>query len=639
MHKVTRLAPLAAIGMASLTGAVACGDDDSSSSLPPEIDGGWLDSDTTDATGTDSTDESSGNIIDLPDGSVGETSSDESADGGVTGNTDGGDGGTVDLPTISSYLKNSSEFTVLAAALADAELEAALEADGELTLFAPTDEAFALLPQGLWESLSAQQRADLLLYHVVEGSLDADAVVDLDKTDTLFGEDVKVQVTSNGVYLNGLTKVTTTDIETANGVIHVVDSVLVPGPFPGTVADVLAAYPRLSILFGAAADVSAELSEDDITLFAPTDEAFLGVDLDGVGSLDSVVLYHSLSDSLDVDDLEARRSARSAAGGFIGVKVDDGIKLNDGKVLANLSYTDIKVASGEQGSTIHLIDKVLTPPPSIAEVAAELELTALVDALGLATVIDTDTTFAAALGGEGTFTVFAPSNDAFDAVSAIGFGLDLGNVLGAHVIEGVFDSKAVLDAIDDEERSPETLSGAAQNTLGLSVLDNTVVINSLVQVTATDIPASNGIIQLVDSVIVPSDIEFPGNIVAAVSAYPLLSALAEATANAEDADVADVLSGAGPFTLFAPINSAFDGVDTSSDLSAVLTFHAVADAYDSEAIAELDGVTEIESLSGADLSVDPAALTVEGVAIIGTDLRASNGVIHVINDVLTPPAD
>lgn len=649
MFKVRRLTPLAAICFASITGTLACGDDDSSD--PPLIDG--EDAGDTDDTASWSTDDSDVTSADntsdmmtlpgLPDAAVLD-GGDIEADGGANTEPgeDAGDGGdTQDLPTIAALVEGNAEFTVLASALADTGLDETLAGDGPYTVFAPTDEAFAMLPEGFLEALSNQELIDLLRYHVVEGSVDADTVVTLSKAETMLEEDLAIQVTPDGVYLNGLTKLVTTDVETANGVVHIIDSVLVPGPFPGTVADVVAAYPRLSILFGAAStEVNGELSEDDVTLFAPVNEAFLGVDLDGVDDLDPILLHHVISDSTDATALAELRTARTAGGGFIGVKTSDGLQINDGSKLATVSYTDIQVASGEQGSTIHLIDEVLTPPGSIAEVAAELELTALVDALALATVGTTETTFAAALAGAGTFTVFAPSNDAFEAAPALGFGLDLANVIGAHAINGIFDSKAALAAAGEGDASPETLTGSPDNTLALSTIEETLVLNSLVQVTETDIPCSNGIIHLVDGVIVPSDVEFPGNIVDAVNAYPLLSSLAEATANAEDSDVAGALAGEGPFTLFAPINPAFEGVDTSTDLSAVLLYHAVSGtAYDSQALADLEGTTAIEAVSGGELSVNGDDLTVNGAALLETDLRATNGVIHVVGEVLTAPND
>lgn len=642
MIKVTRLTPMAAICFASLTGTLACGDDESTPILPIGDGGATDDTDTddTETTDTDSTDDSDVTLPNLPDAAT-----TDMMDGGTESSpdaaADGGDGGAQQLPTISALVNGSTDFTVLASALADTGLDETLNGEGPYTVFAPTDEAFALLPEGLVDGLSGQELIDIIRYHVVEGEVDSETVVTLTNADTLLEETVRIQVASDGVYLNGLTKLVTTDIETSNGVVHVIDSVLVPGAFPGTVADVLGAYPRLSILFGAAtSEVNEALSEDDVTLFAPTNSAFLGVNLTGIDDLDPLLMYHVLPDSTSASALAELRTARTAGGSFIGIRSNDELELYDGTRATAVSYSDIRVASGAQGSTIHLVDEVLTPPRNLAEVAADRGLTDLVDALALASVVGTDTTFAAALAGSGTFTVFAPTNDAFEAMPALGFGLDLADVLGAHAMEGVFDSKAAMDAAEGDGVSPETLTGATEDTLMLSVIDSSLAINSMVQVTETDIPASNGILHIVDSVIVPSDVEFPGNIVQTLSAYPLFSSLVEATGNAEDADLADALAGDGPFTLFAPVNPAFEGVDTTSDLSEVLQYHAIAGtAYDSAAVLALEEPTAIETVNGSDVTVNGSNLTVNGSAIIGTDIRTSNGVIHVIGEVLSPPND
>lgn len=645
MIKVTRLTPLAAICFASLAGTIACGDDESTPILPIG-DGGATDdtdtdTDTTGSTDTDTDTDTDDSNVTLPDAATTDTM-DGGTESSPDGAADGGDGGPEQLPTISALVNGSAEFTVLASALADTGLDDTLNGEGPFTVFAPTDEAFALLPDGLVDGLSGQELIDILRYHVVEGEVDSETVITLTNTETLLDETIRIQVASDGVYLNGLTKLVTTDIETSNGVVHVIDSVLVPGAFPGTVADVLGAYPRLSILFGAATtEVNEALSDDDITLFAPINGAFFGVDLEGVDDLDPLLMYHVLPDSTSASALTTVRTARTAGGAFMGLRTtDDGVELNDGSMWTALSYTDIQVASGAEGSTIHLIEEVLTPPPNLAQVAADLGLTDLVDALALASVPGTETTFAAALAGAGTFTVFAPTNDAFDALSAIGFGLDMPDVLGAHAMEGVFDSAAAIEEAQDNGQSPETLTGAAENTLGLSIIGSSLAINSMVQVTEADIPASNGILHIVDSVIVPADVEFPGNIVETLSAYPLFSSLVEATGNAEDADLAAALAGDGPFTLFAPVNPAFDGIDTTSDLSEVLEYHAIAGTeYDSAAVLALDEPTAIQTVNGAAVTVNGDDLTVNGSAILGTDIRTSNGVIHVIGEVLSLPND
>lgn len=121
-------------------------------------------------------------------------------------------------------------FTTLVAAVQAAGLVDALKAEGPLTVFAPTDDAFAKLPAGTVEGLLADIPAltDILLYHVVSGKVMAADVVTLDSAPTLLGKNVTITVTDGKVYLNGNAQVIITDIEASNGVIHVIDTVLLP---------------------------------------------------------------------------------------------------------------------------------------------------------------------------------------------------------------------------------------------------------------------------------------------------------------------------------------------------------------------------------------------------------------------------
>lgn len=120
-------------------------------------------------------------------------------------------------------------FTTLVQALQATGLDQALQAEGPFTVFAPTDEAFAALPAGTLEGLTSEQLSNILLYHVVEGRVLAADVVGLDgqEVPTLLGQPVTVTVEGDIVRINGA-QVIITDIETANGVIHVIDQVLLP---------------------------------------------------------------------------------------------------------------------------------------------------------------------------------------------------------------------------------------------------------------------------------------------------------------------------------------------------------------------------------------------------------------------------
>lgn len=124
----------------------------------------------------------------------------------------------------------AGSFGTLAAALGAADLVDALKSEGPFTVFAPTDAAFAKLPEGTVETLLKPENKDqlvaILKYHVVAGKVMAADVVGLEKATTLQGQSVKID-TEDGVKVGGA-KVTATDIEASNGVIHVIDSVILP---------------------------------------------------------------------------------------------------------------------------------------------------------------------------------------------------------------------------------------------------------------------------------------------------------------------------------------------------------------------------------------------------------------------------
>ena len=122
----------------------------------------------------------------------------------------------------------AGDFSTLVAAVQAAGLVEALKGDGPFTVFAPTDEAFAKLPDGTLEGLLADQDklVAVLTYHVVPGKLMAEDVVKLKRAETLQGTKVKIN-SSSGVRIDNA-QVIKADIETSNGVIHVIDTVIVP---------------------------------------------------------------------------------------------------------------------------------------------------------------------------------------------------------------------------------------------------------------------------------------------------------------------------------------------------------------------------------------------------------------------------
>ena len=124
----------------------------------------------------------------------------------------------------------AGSFKTLLKAATAAGLVDTLKGAGPFTVFAPTDAAFAALPAGTLDALlkDPAKLKDILLYHVVSGKVTADQVVKLTSAPTVQGKAIKIAVKDGTVYLNDTVKVVTTDIPTSNGIIHVIDAVLLP---------------------------------------------------------------------------------------------------------------------------------------------------------------------------------------------------------------------------------------------------------------------------------------------------------------------------------------------------------------------------------------------------------------------------
>lgn len=135
------------------------------------------------------------------------------------------------LPSIAEIAAGDENFSTLVTALDAAGLVETLAGEGEFTVFAPTNDAFAALPEGTLDALLADptgQLTNILLYHVVDGAVPAETVVTLESATTLLGEDVTISVVDGSVFLNDTVEVIITDIMASNGIIHVIDAVLIP---------------------------------------------------------------------------------------------------------------------------------------------------------------------------------------------------------------------------------------------------------------------------------------------------------------------------------------------------------------------------------------------------------------------------
>ena len=267
--------------------------------------------------------------------------------------------------TIVDIAVADGRFTTLVAALQAADLVGALSSEGPFTVFTPTDDAFAQLPEGTVEALLDDIPAltDILLYHFVASEVQAEDVVMLAKAETLLGESLEIQVENGMGYINDA-QVIITDIVADNGVIHVIDRVLLPPQEEeplGTIVDIAIADGRFETLV--AADLAETLSgEDPFTVFAPTDEAFgklpagtIVALLGDIPALTDILLYHVVEGRVLAEDVVLLEEAETLLGETITICVEDGsVFINDAEVI----ITDIIADNG----IIHVIDTVILPP-------------------------------------------------------------------------------------------------------------------------------------------------------------------------------------------------------------------------------------------------------------------------------------
>jgi len=138
-----------------------------------------------------------------------------------------------DKPSIVQTAKQAGMFSTLLTAAKEAGLAKTLAEDGPFTVLAPTDDAFAKLPDGTLESLLKPENKEtlkaILLYHVIDGEVMSDKVATMDKAPTLQGSMVDINASDEGVMVNDA-KVVKADVQAGNGVIHVIDTVLIPSP-------------------------------------------------------------------------------------------------------------------------------------------------------------------------------------------------------------------------------------------------------------------------------------------------------------------------------------------------------------------------------------------------------------------------
>ena len=555
-------------------------------------------------------------------------------------------------------------FSRLVALVTKAGLVVALKDPAlDSTVFAPTNDAFDALdslnlPSAnsmtlLTDSDWTPHLQNFLLYHVLGGSqVPAEAVTDGLTATMLNGEDVNFSVTNEGGVNVNTASVAIADVSASNGIIHVVDEVLAPSWVSNSVVDRVVNEGDLTSLVTLV--TLAELVETldspgKFTVFAPNDDAFnalltlinVGVDYfeDNIPFLSEVLTYHVIPGVYSESDLVTGLTIPTVQGERLsfgiseeGVPTVNDIEIVESDILAN-------------NGIVHKIGGVLAPstpfPPTSSNTIVDIAV-GLPDSFSTLVTLVTQADLAGFLSQPFPYTVFAPVDAAFgsldpDLVAALvttPYKMHLRSILSYHVLEG-----AVFASEIESGMMPQTLNG---NTISLNVNgEGEVFVNENSQVVSANVEADNGVIHVIDNVLLPP--------------WTSMSVLDVAKMRPELSTLVDLLgvvgldqrlaSRPGPFTLLAPTNRGFldllvrinRGVedllqleDTFNAVTNLLEYHILDGIYTSEMIT--DG-TVLKTSFGYETTFEVTDYEIynNGARFIQTDIVANNGIIHILD--------
>ena len=649
--------------------------------------------------------------------------------------------------SIYDIVSNSVDHTTLKVAVDACSLDGTLSGTGPFTLFAPTDAAFNTLPSGTVPALlnDIPTLTNILLHHVVGDSVMSGMLSNGQIVTTLAGTDLTVTINTSGVYIDGA-QVTVADVVADNGVVHVIDAVLLPpnpdcnGIVGGTSLLDSCGVCQQAYIYNFSTNIPTFLNDTAGVIVGPgealimpddpanplwnascsgcTDPAASNYDstatIDNGTCIYSNSVYDIVSNSVDHTTLKAAIDACSLDGTLSGTGpftlfaptdaafnalpqgtvaallndlplltnillhhvVGDSVMsgmLSNGQVVTTLLGTDVTVTINTLGvfidnaqvtvadvvadnGVVHVIDAVLLPNPGCTDpTATNYDANAIVDdgscIYATNTVYDVVVTspdhsyleigldtcgFDAYLSGPGPFTLFAPTDAAFNSLPPVTLLAllndipQLTNILKHHVV-----SDSLMSGMLSNGQVVTTLLGT----------DVTVTINSSgvyidnAMVTVVDIVADNGVVHVIDAVLIPPA---PSNTV-----YDIISKSNDHTVLTLAIDtcgLSGTLKGAGPFTVFAPTDAAFNALPSGTiaallndlpQLTDILLHHVVGDSVMSGMLSNAQVVT---TLLGDDVTVtiNNSGVFIDNAMVTVADIVADNGVVHVIDAVLLP---
>lgn len=537
----------------------------------------------------------------------------------------------------------SPNHTTLKAAIIQAGLVSALQdPNATLTVFAPDNAAFDALANALGvtptELLAAPNLADILTYHVLGTEVPASAITNGQVANSLntsaFGT-IYLTKTSTGSVFADQASVTSADITKDNGIVHVVNKVLLPVK---TVVDVAVANGFTTLATAVTQEELLPALTDPLarlTVFAPTNDAFselattLGTDINGLlalPTLTEVLKYHVLGTEVNAAAV-TNGAVVTTLSSLNTLKMT---KTSTGAVYANHALVTLADVDADNG-VVHVLNKVVLPVETVVDRAIDAGFTTLTSAVVTAELLPVLS------NPFGTFTVFAPTNQAFD---------DLANAFGVQTSD-LLTLPELAEVLKYHVLGTEVLSSAITNgqivapvsTLNSLKITKTttgdVYINQA-KVTTADVDADNGVVHVLNKVVLPvetvADVAIDNgftSLVAAVVKAELLPALTDPLTS---------------LTVFAPTNAAFDALATTlgtnlngilalPNLSDVLLYHVTAGEVLSSDLTN----GNISMLNGDNAAIDLTnGPKINDANITTVDVQADNGVVHVIDGVLLP---
>jgi len=587
-----------------------------------------------------------GNVITI--NSVSLSQSDVFSSNGITHSID-----QILLPPLDiiEMVLTKGNFKNLTAGLKAANLTATLKSTGPFTLFAPTDTAFAKLPEGTFDDLlkpeNKEKLTNILRYHVLpERKTNAEfkEMTLPAQLTTLSSLKCIVDLSLDSVKVNnGI--VTQADVNGTNGIIHVIDTVLLP---PTDIVETLIHNGSFT-MFNQAINTSGLnetlRSSGPFTVFTSNDDAFNKLPAgvfnelmkpENQGTLSKIIQHHAtdqLITSSSITRMSLPANINMLSGGTARINQNGNIIKVDN---ANIVMTDIYNTNG----MIHVIDSVLLPPLDVVEtVIIRGKFQTFIRALKAADLFDT-------LKDSGTYTIFAPTDDAFDRLSP-------------EVLDDLFKPENKHKLINTLKyhllNTKETAADIQRLTLPvqLNTLSNIKIIADLngnllkintATVTEADVSCTNGIIHIIDDVLL-----LPTDIIQTVVDDGNFKTLVNELITA---GLTDALKGTGPFTLFAPTDEAFNRLpsdflselnkpENKKLLAKILQYHVTNQIITVPTLNRMALPNSITMLAGGTATLNKVGtqIKINNSTISATDIFNTNGIIHIIDTVILPPRD